>query len=98
MDRRECLAAAAALAAGAAALNEAVAADRNPAAQVADRASSLRLTGLRAFHVGPHVFLRLQTNRGVVGWGDVKAVDPRVARVLAESLYELIDGENPTRI
>jgi galactonate dehydratase len=28
----------------------------------------------------------------------VKAVDPRVARVLAQALYELIDGENPTRI
>jgi galactonate dehydratase len=42
--------------------------------------------------------VRLETNHGVVGWGEIKAVDPRVARVLVESLYELIDGENPTRI
>jgi galactonate dehydratase len=98
MDRRDCLAAAAALAAGAAALNEAVGADRNPAAQVADRTSTLRITGMRTFWVGPQVYLRIGTNHGVVGWGEVKAVDPRVAKVLAEVLFELIDGENPTRI
>src|SRR5690348_12490034 len=98
MDRRDCLATAAALAAGAAALNEAIGADRDPAAQVGDRTSTLRITGLRTFWAGPHVFLRIETNHGVVGWGDVKAVDPRVAKVLAESLFELIDGENPTRI
>ncbi|HTU20459.1 MAG TPA: mandelate racemase/muconate lactonizing enzyme family protein [Gemmataceae bacterium] len=98
MDRRDYLATAAALATGAAALNEAVGADQNPAAQVADRASTLRITGMRTFWVGPQVYLRIQTNHGVVGWGEVKAVDPRVAKVLAESLFELIDGENPTRI
>jgi galactonate dehydratase len=98
MDRREYLTAAAALAAGTALFNQAVGADRNPAAQVTDRTSTLRLTGFRTFWVGPNVFVRLETNHGVVGWGDVKAVDPRVARVLAQALYELIDGENPTRI
>jgi galactonate dehydratase len=90
--------AAAALAAGAALVNEVAGVDQDPAAQVGDRTSSLRLTGLRTFWVGPNVFVRLETNHGVVGWGDVKAVDPRVARVLAQALYELIDGENPTRI
>jgi hypothetical protein len=43
MDRRDCLATA--LAVGAAALNEAAGADRNSAAQVADRTSTLRITG-----------------------------------------------------
>jgi galactonate dehydratase len=98
MDRRDCLATAAALAAGAAALNEAIGADRNPAAQAADRTSTLRVTGLRTFWASPHVFLRMETNHGVVGWGEVKAVHPRVAKVLVEALFELIDGENPTRI
>jgi galactonate dehydratase len=97
MDRREYLAAAA-LATGAAVLNEAVGAQRSPAAQVADRTSTLRLTGMQTFWIGPVVYLRLETNHGVVGWGEVKAVDPRVAKVLAGVLYELIDGENPTRI
>jgi galactonate dehydratase len=96
MNRRECLAVA--LGAGAGALGESVRADQNPAAQVADRTSSLRMTGMRTYWVGPNVFVRIETNHGVVGWGDIKAVDPRVARVLAGVLYELIDGENPTRI
>jgi galactonate dehydratase len=79
-------------------LADAVGPGRNPAAQVADRASAVRITGLRTCWVGPVVFVRIETNRGVVGWGDVKAVHPRPARALAESLFELLDGENPTRI
>lgn len=98
MDRRECLTTAAALAAGAAVINEAVGQDKNPAAQVADKASSIRITGMRSYWVNPNLYLRIETNAGIVGWGDVKAVDLRVAKVLAESLYDLIDGENPTRI
>src|SRR5262245_24401552 len=79
-------------------LAEAVAAERNPAAQVADRTSTLRITGLRAIWANPIVFVRIETNHGIVGWGDVKAVHPRAAKPLAESLFELLDGENPTRI
>jgi galactonate dehydratase len=79
-------------------LHEAVGPDRNPAAQVLDRTSTLRLTGLRTFWVGANVFVRLDTNHGVSGWGDIKGIDPRVARVLAPSLFDLLDGENPTRI
>jgi len=94
MNRREWMAGAAALGA----LSTAVSQDKNPAAQVADRTSSLRITGMKAYLVSPHVFLRIDTNHGFVGWGDVKGVDPRVALPLAHSLYELLDGENPTRI
>jgi galactonate dehydratase len=83
---------------GLALLADAVAPARDPAGQVADRASGVRLTGLRTYRAGPVVILRLETNRGVVGWGDLKGLDPRPAKVLAESLYELLDGENPTRI
>lgn len=97
MDRREYLAASA-FTAGAAMLNEALGADENPAAQVGDRSSSIRMTGMRTYWVGANVFVRIETNHGVVGWGDVKGIDPRVGKVLAESLYELIHGENPTRI
>jgi galactonate dehydratase len=71
---------------------------RTPAAQVEDRTSTIRITGLRAIWVNPVVFLRLETNHGIVGWGDIKAVDPRVAKPLAESLFELLKDENPTRI
>src|SRR5262245_52903612 len=71
---------------------------RNPAAQVADRASAIRIRGVRAYWVNPVVFVRVETNQGIVGWGDVKAVEPRAAKALAESLAELLIDENPTRI
>jgi galactonate dehydratase len=79
-------------------LADAVGPGRNPAALVADRASTIRITGLRTWWVNPVVFVRIETNRGVAGWGDIKGVDPRPAKALAHSLYELLDGENPTRI
>lgn len=85
-------------AAGLAFLDSAVAQDNKPGTQVEDRASSIRLTGMKTYWVGPVVYLKLETNQGIFGWGDIKGVDPRVSRVLAQSLYELIDGENPTRI
>ncbi len=84
--------------AGAAFLNEAVGQDENPAAQVEDRTSTIRITGMKTWWVGPVVYLKIETNLGISGWGDLKGVDPRPARVLAQSLFELIDGENPTRI
>src|SRR5262249_5667534 len=96
-DRREVLAAGAAVA-GIALLNHAAAAERVPGAQVADRASGIRITGLKAYWVGPVVYVKIETNHGVSGWGDLKGVHPRPAKALVESLFELIDGENPTRI
>jgi galactonate dehydratase len=87
-----------AVAVGQALLADAVAQERNPAALVEDRSSTIKITKMRATRVGPVVFVKVETNHGVVGWGEIKAVDPKVAKPLAESLFELIDGENPTRI
>ena len=97
-SRREVLVTAGAIAAGTAIVHEAVSAQQNPAAQIGDRSSSIRISRMRAHLVSPVVFLKIETNHGIVGWGEIKAVDPRVAKPLAESLFELIDGENPTRI
>ena len=96
-SRRQWLSAATA-AAGMTFVNRAVADEQNPATQVADRASSIRITGLKTYWVGPIVYVKLETNQGIAGWGDLKGVDPRPAKVLAESLFELLSGENPTRI
>jgi galactonate dehydratase len=98
--RRDAFAAigAGAAAAGLAFVNDAVATESNPATQVADRSSSIRITALRTYWVGPVVYVKIETNHGVSGWGDLKGVDPRPAKVLVESLFELLDGENPTRI
>jgi len=96
--RRQWLTSLTAISAGQALLSEAVADERNAATQVEDRTSTIRITGLRATWVNPCVFVRIETNHGVVGWGDIKGVDPRVSKPLVESLFELLDGENPTRI
>lgn len=96
--RRDLLAGLGTVAAGMAFLQNSMADDRNPASQVADRSSSIRITGMKTYWVGPVVYVKIETNLGVSGWGDLKGVDPRPAKVLVESLFELINGENPTRI
>jgi galactonate dehydratase len=97
-DRREALLTAGAVAAGMAFVNHAVADDKVPGARVADRASTIRITAMKTYWVGPVVYLKIETNHGISGWGDLKGVHPRPAKALAESLYDLLDGENPTRI
>lgn len=97
-SRRQLLSTAGAIAGGLALMHDVVGAEQNPAAQVTDRASSLRITALRAHWVGPVVYVKIETNQGVFGWGDLKGVDPRPAKELVLSLFELLDGENPTRI
>jgi len=98
VDRRRWFASAGAVAAGAAFLREAVAHDQNPAAQVADRTSSIRITALDGFVVGTKAFLKVSTNHGIVGWGEVTGLDPNVAIALSKSIFELLANENPTRI
>ncbi len=96
--RREMFTALGAVAAGQALLADAVAQERNPAAAVEDRSSTIKITKMKATWVGPAVYVKIETNHGVTGWGEIKGVDPRVSKPLAQSLFELIDGENPTRI
>jgi len=98
LARRSLLSGLGAAAAGIALLNQSVGQDKNPAAQVDDRSSSIRITGIKTYWVGPVVYVKIETNRGISGWGDLKGVDPRPAKALAESLFELLEGENPTRI
>ena len=96
--RRNVLTSAGALAAGAALLSESVAGAQNPADQVGDRTTSIRIKSLKATPVGPKVFVKIETNHGVTGWGEIDQLEPKVAAALAQSLFALLDGENPTRI
>ena len=70
----------------------------NPAANVADRSSSIKLTKITATPVHRKVFLKVETNHGITGWGEIDQLETRVAAMLVNSLWELLDGENPTRI
>jgi galactonate dehydratase len=98
LGRRNMLASIGTAAAGMAMLKDSMADENNPAVQVADRSSTIRITAMKLYWVGPVVYLKIETNHGVSGWGDLKGVDPRPAKVLAESLFDLLKGENPTRI
>ncbi len=97
IDRRNLFFSSAALAAGALLLDESTAAADNPAANVVDRLTSLKITGLKATRVGTKAYFKIETNHKVTGWGEVTGLDPKVSCALAESLFELLDGENPTR-
>jgi galactonate dehydratase len=94
VNRRQILGTAGALAAGGMLLGGGAAAG----AQAQDRASAIRITGLRASPAGAKAYVKVETNRNVTGWGEVTGLEPRVACTLAESLRELLVGENPTRI
>src|SRR5262245_3680086 len=85
-------------AAGAALLAEHVSVAQSPAAAVADRTSSIRLTSLSATICRDRVFVKLDTNHGVSGWGEIKGVVPKVAAALAEAMFALLEDQNPTRI
>ena len=96
--RRDFVALGAAAATGLAMVQDALCAERNPAVTVADKTSSIRITGYKAWWINPVLFIRIDTNHGVSGWGEIKGTDIRVAITLMASLYELLQDENPTRI
>jgi galactonate dehydratase len=98
LSRRGALGTLGAAAGGLALVANAVAAENNPAAQVADSAASIRITGLRPLRVQHKLFIELQTNQKISGWGEISALVPTAAEELAKALFELLDGENPTRI
>jgi galactonate dehydratase len=95
LNRRELLETAGVLAAGGVLLSSAA---ESPAAQVEDRGSTIRITGIRAFPVGTKAYVKIETNRNVAGWGEVTGLEPRVASSLLESYRELLVDENPTRV
>lgn len=95
IDRRELIGAAAA---GSMLLAGAVMGVEGPGGNVADRTSSIKITGLKGFVVGPKAYIKIDTNHKITGWGEVTGCEPKVAVTLAESLFELLDTENPTRV
>ncbi len=94
-DRREVLGAAAA---GGLLMAGAVLGMDGPGAEVGDRTSSIKITRLRGIPVGPKAYIKIETNHQITGWGEVTGSEPKVSCVLADSLFELLDGENPTRV
>jgi galactonate dehydratase len=99
VDRREALGALGAVGAVAAgALVAEQVAGAGPAAKAEDRTSSIHITALHGVVAGPKAYFKIETNHKVTGWGEVTGSEPKVAVALAESLFQLLDQENPTRI
>ena len=63
-----------------------------------DRGSNIRVTSLTAYPMNPKAYVKIDTNMGVSGWGEINNMETEVACTLARSLSELIIGENPTRV
>ena len=51
--------------------------DKNPAANVADRSSTIRITAMKLYWVGPVVYVKIETNQGVEGIGVKDDVFPQ---------------------
>ncbi|HTU25542.1 MAG TPA: mandelate racemase/muconate lactonizing enzyme family protein [Pirellulales bacterium] len=98
LDRRSLFLNSGAIAAGALLLNESLAAADNPAANVTDRLTSLKISSLKPMRAGTKAYFKIETNQGITGWGEVTGLDPTVACSLANSLFELLKDQNPTRI
>src|SRR5262245_38465367 len=62
LPRRDILAGLASATTGLAFVNESVGTENNPATDVVDRASTIRLTGMKTYWVGPVVYVKLDTN------------------------------------
>ncbi len=96
--RRDLLSGLGAMAAAQALLSDTLSAQSNPAANVEDRASNIKITKLTATPADPKVIVKIETNYGITGWGEISNVIPNVAQALAHRMFELLDGQNPTRI
>ena len=97
LSRRDVLTKAS-LAAGLAMLADVSQSRANPAGGVEDRGTNIRIASLQGYRVGTKAYIKIETNRQITGWGEVTGLDPIVAVALAKSLFELLDGENPTRV
>ncbi|HWE04428.1 MAG TPA: mandelate racemase/muconate lactonizing enzyme family protein [Tepidisphaeraceae bacterium] len=97
LSRRNLVAAAGVLAAGGL-IGEMVAAADAPAIAVEDKASSIKITSASVIPLGSKCLVKITTNHGITGWGEISQLPPHVTVALVESMYELLDGENPTRV
>ncbi len=97
-NRRQLLTSLGTVAAAQTILADSISAADNPAANVTDRTSTIKITKITPIPFNRKVYIKLETNHGVTGWGEIDQLEVNVASALVHSLFELIDGENPTRI
>ena len=54
--------------------------EKNPAAAVEDRGSAVRLTAMKTHRVATRIYVELESNHKVTGWGEISALEPRHCR------------------
>jgi galactonate dehydratase len=97
VNRREVLALAGGVA-GAVALADMARAADEAVPKAEDRVTGIKITAVHGIPVGPKAYVKVGTSHQVTGWGEVTGSEPKVASALAESLADLLLGENPTRV
>lgn len=64
----------------------------------ADLHTGIKIKAVTPIPLSNKTLVKVETNHGVTGWGEIPQVPPRVSVPLVESMFELLDGENPTRV
>ena len=65
--------------------------------EISDKASMIRVTSVKTIPAGNKGYVKIESNMGVTGWGEINNMETNVACSLAESLGELIiDGIDTT--
>lgn len=95
--RRELVTSASALAA-VGMLGELAAGAERAAVAAEDKTSSIKITAASCIPLGSKTLLKIETNHKITGWGEISQLPPKVAIALVESMFELLDGQNPTRV
>ena len=98
LPRRQLLGSLGLVTAGAGVLQEFSAASENPVVAPTDRHSTLRIRALHPHICRDRVYVKIETNTDLFGWGEIKGVVPSVAAALATEMFALLDNQNPTRI
>ena len=74
---------------------EASAGRQNAAENVADKTSALKITAIRGFSVAGKIYIKVETNHKITGWGETYGLPADNAISLAESLLDLLEGKTP---
>ena len=68
------------------------------AQNVVDKGANLKINDVRMFYNAGKLYVRIQTNAGITGWGETFGLIAKAAMAVCEAMGEGIKGENPTRI
>ena len=69
-------------------INELVNIADAPAVAVADKFTSIKISAVNTIPLGGKTLVKIITNHGIIGWGEIPQVPPAVACALVESMFD----------